>query len=91
MAQIRSFRSDYYQIPLEKTLTNSMHRDMQDFELNTVRIQDDEGLEGISYIFTEKHRGKAEDLKGPVVFLSSRASDYESGKILMRDGGWMGR
>jgi 2-deoxy-D-gluconate 3-dehydrogenase len=35
--------------------------------------------------------GKPEDLKGAVVFLASRASDYVSGTILTVDGGWMGR
>jgi len=35
--------------------------------------------------------GQPEDFKGPVVFLSSAASDYVSGEILVVDGGWMGR
>ena len=35
--------------------------------------------------------GEPEDFKGPVVFLSSAASDYVSGTILLVDGGWMGR
>jgi 2-deoxy-D-gluconate 3-dehydrogenase len=35
--------------------------------------------------------GKPEDLKGAVVFLASRASDYVNGTILTVDGGWMGR
>ncbi|MBX2842101.1 MAG: 2,5-didehydro-3-deoxy-L-galactonate 5-reductase [Flammeovirgaceae bacterium] len=35
--------------------------------------------------------GSPEDFKGPIVFLSSSASDYMSGSIVTVDGGWMGR
>ena len=35
--------------------------------------------------------GEPDDFKGPVVFLSSHASDYVHGEILTVDGGWMGR
>jgi 2-dehydro-3-deoxy-D-gluconate 5-dehydrogenase len=35
--------------------------------------------------------GVPEDFAGPVVFLSSSASDYMSGSIIVVDGGWMGR
>lgn len=35
--------------------------------------------------------GFPEDLKGPVVFLASTASNYVSGEMLCVDGGWMGR
>ncbi len=57
MAIIRSFKSDYYRIPLEITLTDSMHGDMPDFELNTVRIEDEDGFEGVGYTFTAGHNG----------------------------------
>lgn len=35
--------------------------------------------------------GEPEDLAGVAVFLSSSASDYVNGHILVVDGGWMGR
>ncbi|MBW5447212.1 2-dehydro-3-deoxy-D-gluconate 5-dehydrogenase KduD [Cohnella sp. CFH 77786] len=35
--------------------------------------------------------GNPEDLKGPVVFLASPASDYLNGHVLCVDGGWMAR
>jgi 2-deoxy-D-gluconate 3-dehydrogenase len=37
------------------------------------------------------HWGKPEDLAGAVLFLSSAASDYMQGHILVVDGGWMAR
>ncbi len=35
--------------------------------------------------------GTPRDFAGPVVFLSSQASDYVDGTVLVVDGGWMGR
>ena len=35
--------------------------------------------------------GEPEDLAGAAVFLSSSASDYVNGHVLVIDGGWMGR
>lgn len=35
--------------------------------------------------------GQPDDFKGPIVFLSSEASNYMSGVTMLVDGGWMGR
>ncbi|HZJ45576.1 MAG TPA: 2-dehydro-3-deoxy-D-gluconate 5-dehydrogenase KduD [Pyrinomonadaceae bacterium] len=35
--------------------------------------------------------GEAEDVAGAAIFLSSRASDYVNGHVLVVDGGWLGR
>jgi 2-deoxy-D-gluconate 3-dehydrogenase len=35
--------------------------------------------------------GEAADFKGPAVFLSSPASDYMNGHVMVVDGGWMAR
>ena len=35
--------------------------------------------------------GQPEDIAGAAVFLSSAASDYIQGHIMVVDGGWMGR
>ncbi|MEM8586159.1 MAG: SDR family oxidoreductase, partial [Bacteroidota bacterium] len=35
--------------------------------------------------------GEPEDFAGPVVFLSSEASAYMNGTVMLVDGGWMGR
>lgn len=57
---------------------------------NTRALRDDpeRGAFILSRIPAERW-GEPEDLKGPVVFLASSASDYVSGHVLCVDGGWM--
>ena len=38
-----------------------------------------------------KRLGKPEDLVGALIYLSSHASDYMNGAVMIVDGGWMGR
>ena len=49
---ISELESAYYRLSLV-TLTDAMNGDMPDFELNTVRLQDSDGVEGIGYTFTD--------------------------------------
>lgn len=59
---------------------------------NTANLRKDpERTKSISERIPAGRWGMPEDLKGPVVFLSSAASDYLNGHILLVDGGWMAR
>ena len=59
---------------------------------NTQALQDDEGrYQSILERIPAGRWGKPEDFTGPVLFLSSPASDYVHGTVLTVDGGWMGR
>lgn len=59
MAKIESVVTDHYRVPLPVKLTDSMHGDMHDFELITVRITDSDGLEGMGYTYTVNAGGAA--------------------------------
>lgn len=59
MAVICKVESGYYRIPLAITLTDAMHGNMPDFEFNTVRLCDSDGVEGVGYTFTAGHNGVA--------------------------------
>jgi 2-deoxy-D-gluconate 3-dehydrogenase len=57
---------------------------------NTAALRSDkERNQFISSRIPADRWGTPEDLEGPVVFLSSQASDYVNGHILCVDGGWM--
>jgi 2-deoxy-D-gluconate 3-dehydrogenase len=59
---------------------------------NTEALREDsERNESILQRIPAGRWGVPEDLNGPVVFLSSSASDYVHGEILTVDGGWMAR
>ena len=59
MAKLASFEPGHYRIPLPEVLTDSMHGEMRAFELNTMRIRDKDGAEGIGYTFTVGRNGGA--------------------------------
>jgi L-alanine-DL-glutamate epimerase-like enolase superfamily enzyme len=61
MARIESLVVGFYRVPLPETLTDSTHGEMRAFELNTVRIRDIEGAEGVGYTFTVGRNGAAVD------------------------------
>jgi L-alanine-DL-glutamate epimerase-like enolase superfamily enzyme len=61
MPRITSIEPDFYRIPLPTVLTDSMHGEMRAFELNTVRIRDSDGAEGVGYTFTVGRNGAAID------------------------------
>lgn len=59
---------------------------------NTFNLrQDAERFESISARIPAGEWGKPEDLAGATVFLSSNASNYMNGHIMLVDGGWMAR
>jgi L-alanine-DL-glutamate epimerase-like enolase superfamily enzyme len=61
MPRISSIEPGFYRIPLPTVLTDSMHGEMRAFELNTVRIRDADGAEGVGYTFTVGRNGAAID------------------------------
>jgi L-alanine-DL-glutamate epimerase-like enolase superfamily enzyme len=61
MPQIVSVEPGFYRVPLPQVLTDSTHGEMRAFELNTVRVRDAEGAEGVGYTFTVGRNGAAVD------------------------------
>lgn len=60
-------------------------------DMNEKLLADPTRLRQISERIPAGRWGDAQDFAGPVVFLSSSASQYVSGEMLVVDGGWMGR
>lgn len=61
MPMIASLTAGYYRVPLEVALSDSTHGDMLAFELNTVRLRDADGAEGVGYTYTCGRNGAAVD------------------------------
>src|ERR1700691_1819375 len=57
MAKLVSIEPGFYRILLPQTLTDSTHGEMRAFELNTVRLRDADGAEGVGYTFTVGRNG----------------------------------
>jgi len=61
MAKLTSIEPGFFRIPLPVVLSDSMHGEMRAFELNTVRLRDADGAEGVGYTFTVGRNGAAVD------------------------------
>jgi L-alanine-DL-glutamate epimerase-like enolase superfamily enzyme len=61
MPALRSIEPGFYRIPLPQVLTDSTHGEMSAFELNTVRVRDADGAEGVGYTYTVGRNGAAID------------------------------
>jgi L-alanine-DL-glutamate epimerase-like enolase superfamily enzyme len=59
MAKLVNILPGYYRIALPTALSDSMHGRMVAFELNTVRLRDADGAEGVGYTFTCGRNGSA--------------------------------
>jgi L-alanine-DL-glutamate epimerase-like enolase superfamily enzyme len=59
MAKLVAIEPGFYRIPLPETLSDSMHGEMTAFELNTVRVRDSDGQEGVGYTYTVGRNGGA--------------------------------
>jgi L-alanine-DL-glutamate epimerase-like enolase superfamily enzyme len=61
MSKIVAVEAGFYRVPLPVVLTDSTHGEMQGFELNTVKLRDADGTEGVGYTFTVGRNGGAVD------------------------------
>src|SRR5829696_6317904 len=61
MAKLSSIEPGFYRIALPQVLTDSTHGEMRAFELNTVRVRDADGAEGVGYTYTVGRNGGGVD------------------------------
>lgn len=59
MPKLVSVEPGFYRIPLPFVLSDSTHGEITAFELNTVRLRDSEGAEGVGYTYTVGRNGGA--------------------------------
>lgn len=59
MARIDRIETGFHRVPLPQVLTDSTHGAMRAFELNTVRVFDADGADGVGYTFTVGRNGAA--------------------------------
>jgi L-alanine-DL-glutamate epimerase-like enolase superfamily enzyme len=81
MAKLAAIEPGFYRIPLPEVLTDSMHGEMRAFELNTVRLRDADGAEGVGYTYTVGRNGAAVDAilrrEMPEIFSGEEADHIE--------------
>jgi len=61
MPRIAALDAGHYRVPLDIALSDSTHGDILAFELNTVRLRDADGAEGVGYTYTVGRNGAAID------------------------------
>ncbi|MEJ8854162.1 mandelate racemase/muconate lactonizing enzyme family protein [Variovorax robiniae] len=61
MSRLQTVQTLHCRLALPQTLSDSMHGDMRAFELNLVRLRDEEGAEGVGYTYTCGRNGAAID------------------------------
>lgn len=89
MAKLTAFEPGFFRIPLPQVLTDSTHGEINAFELNTIRIRDADGAEGVGYTYTVGRNGAAIDAilrrEIPEIFLGDDADAIER---LWQKGWW---
>jgi L-alanine-DL-glutamate epimerase-like enolase superfamily enzyme len=89
MPKLTAFEPGFFRIPLPQVLTDSTHGEIRAFELNTIRIRDADGAEGVGYTYTVGRNGAAIDAilrrEFPEIFLGDEADAIER---LWQKGWW---
>src|SRR5580692_3164575 len=82
LARLTSIEPGFYRIPLPVVLTDSTHGEIRAFELNTMRLRDADGAEGVGYTFTVGRNGAAIDAilrrEMPEIFAGAEADHVEA-------------